>query len=413
MQHTEAPKPTVALTETPGVERRFLEVLDDTIRADIESGAYHGANVIVARHGEIALRGSYGVADVDTGRPTRRDDVYRILSMSKGFTNALVLRALSEGRLMLSTRVVDLVPEFFGTEPFRAARKDRINLAHLLTHRAGMPATPNPGLGPEGFAVLADVIEALAGVDVVHEPGTNLNYSAAINHALMGEMARRAYGADSFRELMREKVFGPAGMTHTRFGMPAEWRDRGVPLKVIVANDSWLKPEDIECLNGVIDREDAEMPWVGAVSTIDDVFAFTELLRNKGRTASGEQLIGESVLDFATTNQTGEQINDLYGMVAAARKWDLPPGNMGLGMALAGTGTHARFFGPFVSPRTFGSYGAGSSLLWVDPVSGMSFCFLSSGVMDEGDNVARFQKLSSIAASAAVTPVRPAKGAGS
>ncbi|MFI8306088.1 serine hydrolase domain-containing protein [Streptomyces sp. NPDC085927] len=403
MQHTDTPEPTVALTETPGVERRFLEVLDDTIRADIESGAYHGANIVVARHGRVALRGTYGLADVRAGRPTRRDDVYRILSMSKGFTNALVLRALSEGRLMLSTRVVDLIPEFFGTEPFRAARKDRINLAHLLTHRAGMPATPNPGLGPEGFAVLADVIEALAGVDVVHEPGTNLNYSAAINHALMGEMARRAYGADSFRELMREKVFDPIGMAHTRFGMPGKWRDRGVPLKVIVANDSWLKPEDIECLNDVIDREDAEMPWVGAVSTIDDVFAFAEMLRNKGRTASGEQLIGESVLEFAVTNQTGDQINDLYGMVAAARKWDLPPGNMGLGMALAGTGTHARFFGPFVSPGTFGSYGAGSSLLWVDPVSGMSFCFLSSGVMDEGDNVARFQKLSSIAASAATS----------
>ncbi|MFC9854440.1 serine hydrolase domain-containing protein [Streptomyces prasinus] len=403
MQHTDAPEPTVALTETPGVERRFLEVLDDTVRADIADGAYHGANIIVARHGRVALRGTYGLSDVDTGRPTRRDDVYRILSMSKGLTNALVFRALSEGRLMLSTRVVDIIPEFFGTEPFRAARKDRINLAHLLTHRAGMPATPNPGLGPEGFAVLADVIEALAGVDVVHEPGTNLNYSAAINHALMGEMARRAYGADSFRELMREKVFDPVGMTHTRFGMPGEWRDRGVPLKVIVANDSWLKPEDIECLNDVIDREDAEMPWVGAVSTVDDVFAFTEMLRNKGRTASGEQLIGESVLDFAVTNRTGDQINDLYGMVAAARKWDLPPGNMGLGMALAGTGTHARFFGPFVSPGTFGSYGAGSSLLWVDPVSGMSFCFLSSGVMDEGDNVARFQKLSSIAASAATS----------
>ena len=401
MQHTAVQETTI--TDVPGLERRFLEVLDETIREDVERGEYHGANVVVARHGEIALRGSYGLADLDAGRPTRPDDVYRILSMSKGFTNALIYRALSEGRLMLSTRVVDLVPEFFGTEPFRAARKDRINLAHLLTHRAGMPATPNPGLGPEGFAVLADVISALSGVDVVHEPGTNLNYSAAINHALMGEMARRAYGAESFRELMQEKIFEPIGMAHTRFGMPAQWQDRAVPLKVIVANDSWLKPEDIECLNDVIDRPDAEMPWVGAVSTIDDVLAFTEMLRHKGRTASGEQLIGESVLDFATTNQTGEQINDLYGMVAAARKWDLPPGNMGLGLALAGCGTHARFFGPFVSPRTFGSYGAGSSLLWVDPVSDVTFCFLSSGVMDEGDNVARFQKLSTIAASAVVS----------
>ena len=401
MQQTTLPETTI--TDIPGIERRFLEVLDETIRADINRGDYHGANIIVARHGEIALRGSYGQAEVATDRPTRSDDVYRILSMSKGFTNVLIYRALSEGKLMLSTRVVDLIPEFFGTEPFRAARKDRINLAHLLTHRAGMPATPNPGVGPEGFAVLADVISALCGVDVINDPGTNLNYSAAINHALMGEMARRAYGADSFRELMQEKVFGPIGMTHTRFGMPADWQPKAVPLKVIEANDSWLKPEDIECLNDVIDRPDAEMPWVGAVSTIEDVFAFTEVLRNRGRTTNGEQLFGESVLDFATTNQTGEEINDLYGMVAAARSWDLPPGNMGLGMALAGIGTHARFFGPFVSPRTFGSYGAGSSLLWVDPVSGLSFCFLSSGVMDEGDNVARFQKLSTIAASAVIS----------
>lgn len=279
-------------------------------------------------------------------------------------------------------------------------RKERINVAHLLTHRAGMPATPNPGLGPEGFAVLADVIEALGSLDVVNEPGANLNYSAAINHALLGEMLRRAYGAESFRELMREKIFEPAGMTATRFGMPEAWKNHGVPLEVIVANDSWLKPEDIEVLNEVIDRPDAEMPWVGAVSTIDDVFKFTEMLRHQGRTDSGEQLFGPAVLDFATTNQTGDQINDLYGMVAAARHWDAPPGNMGLGMALAGTGTHARFFGPFVSPRTFGSYGAGSSLLWVDPETDVSFCFLSSGVMDEADNVARFQRLSSIAASA-------------
>lgn len=399
MQHTAVQQ--TSITDIPGLEGRFLEVLDETIRADIARGDYYGANVIVARHGEIAMRGSYGLSEA--GRPTRPDDVYRILSMSKGLTNALIFRALSEGKLMLSTRVVDLIPEFFGAEPFRGARKDRINLVHLLTHRAGMPATPNPGLGPEGFAVLADVIAALGGVDVVHEPGTNLNYSAAINHALMGEMARRAYGAASFRELMQEKVFAPIGMAHTRFGMPAGWQERAVPLKVIVANDSWLKAEDIECLNDVIDRPDAEMPWVGAVSTIDDVFAFTEMLRNKGRTANGEQLIGESVLDFATTNQTGEQINDLYGMVAAARRWDLPPGNMGLGLALAGTGTHARFFGPFVSPRTFGSYGAGSSLLWVDPVSDVSFCFLSSGVMDEGDNVARFQQLSTITASAVIS----------
>ena len=58
--------------------------------------------------------------------------------------------------------------------------------------------------------------------------------------------------------------------------------------------------------------------------------------------------------------------------------------------------------GFITSPRTFGNYGAGSSLFWVDPELDMTFVFLSAGCMDEGDNVARFQKLSTMAAAAAV-----------
>jgi len=73
---------------------------------------------------------------------------------------------------------------------------------------------------------------------------------------------------------------------------------------------------------------------------------------------------------------------------------------LGLGFSLSGTGTHPSFFGPFTSPRTHGNYGAGSTLFWIDPQRDMTFVCLTAGVMDEGDNVLRFQKLSTIAASA-------------
>ena len=142
MQHTAVQETTI--TDVPGLEPRFLEVLDETIREYVERGEYHGANVVVARHGEIALRGSYGLADLATGRPTRPDDVYRILSMSKGFTNALVYRALSEGRLMLSTRVVDLFSVFF------QVRDDVMNLdsgdvrLHFLSFLFEVASSPNP-----------------------------------------------------------------------------------------------------------------------------------------------------------------------------------------------------------------------------------------------------------------------------
>lgn len=399
---TTSPQTTVSVlrdTTAGDVDTRALTRLRNEIERDIELGAYDGVNVILARHGEIVLRETLGYAERATGRPLEPDAVFRVLSLTKAFTNAMVHRALGEGRLALSTRVVDLIPEFVGKDPFRSLRKDRVNVAHLLTHRSGMPPTPNPGLGPGEFGDLDRVIEALGGMDVLFEPGTNLNYSPAINHALLGELVRRAYGAGSFRELARELVFDPLGMRRTAFGLPRDWADKAVPLKAYLPEGGFLAPSDIECLNTHI-TEDAEMPWVGAVSTVEDVFTFAEMLRRQGE-HDGEQLIARAVLEQATTLQTGDMPNDLYADMARARGWEIPPGNFGLGFSLSGQGTYPNFFGPFTSPRTHGNYGAGSSLFWVDPDRDMTLVFLSAGVMEESENVARFQKISTMAVAAA------------
>ncbi|GAA3326112.1 serine hydrolase domain-containing protein [Paeniglutamicibacter sulfureus] len=376
-----------------------LELLETTIRNDINEGTYDGARIMVARHGEVGLDATIGWADRAGGRKLKEDDIFRVLSLTKAFTNALVYQALGEGKLQLSTRVVDVIPEFWGVDRFRTMRKDRVNLAHLLTHRSGMPATPEP-LPTAELGNLENVIAAICKLDVIHEPGTNLTYSPAINHALMGEMLRRVYGASSFRELAEKNLFSVLDMKDTRFGPLDEWKERVVPLKAYIPDSGWLSPKDVEDLNDVV-NEDAEMPWVGSVSTARDVFAFAEMIRRNGQ-ANGKSVIAPAILDAATTLQTGDMTNDLYAMIAKMRGWEEPPGNFGLGFSLSGTGTHPSFFGPFTSPRTHGNYGAGSTLFWIDPERDMTFVCLTSGVMDEGDNVLRFQKLSTIAASAAL-----------
>lgn len=382
-----------------GLNAETLDLLEATIRNDISDGTYDGARIIVARHGEVGLDATIGWADRAAGRELQSDDIFRVLSLTKAFTNALVYQALGEGKLQLTTRVVDVIPEFWGKDRFRTVRKDRVNLAHLLTHRSGLPATPEP-LPNAQLGNLEAVIAAICELDVIHEPGTNLTYSPAINHALMGEMLRRVYGAGSFRELARKNLFSVLGMNDTRFGAPEAWKERIVPLKAYIPDTGWLSPKDIEDLNDVV-NEDAEMPWVGSVSTANDVHTFADMLRRKGQ-SGGRQVIPAAILQEATTLQTGDMPNDLYAMIARSRGWDAPPGNFGLGFSLSGTGAHASFFGPFTSPRTHGNYGAGSTLFWIDPERDMTFVCLTAGVMDEGDNVLRFQKLSTIAASAAL-----------
>jgi len=57
-------------------------------------------------------------------------------------------------------------------------------------------------------------------------------------------------------------------------------------------------------------------------------------------------------------------------------------------------------FGTLASPCTFGSYGAGSTLFWIDPERELTFTCLSAGVMESNANTERFQRLSDMVISA-------------
>ena len=95
-------------------------------------------------------------------------------------------------------------------------------------------------------------------------------------------------------------------------------------------------------------------------------------------------------------------INELYRHLAEPRGWETPPGNMGLGFALGGAGLAITQFGTLSSPRAYGNFGAGSTLFWVDPERQITFVCLTAKVIEEGNNIARFQRISDLVLSAAL-----------
>ena len=82
--------------------------------------------------------------------------------------------------------------------------------------------------------------------------------------------------------------------------------------------------------------------------------------------------------------------------------WQVAPAYMGLGFNVRGTKIVNHQLGTLTSPETFGNYGAGSTLLWVDPELDVSFAACSAGVMTQTANIARFQKISDTVVSAMV-----------
>ncbi|MBN9185746.1 MAG: hypothetical protein J0I97_09835, partial [Microbacterium sp.] len=104
---------------------------------------------------------------------------------------------------------------------------------------------------------------------------------------------------------------------------------------------------------------------------------------------------------LARTTWTGDMPNELYRTVALRAGYAVPPASLGLGFNLRGSGIPVHQMGTLTSPSTFGNYGAGSVLFWVDPELDLTFVALTAGLLPQAENIARFQQLSDLAVGAA------------
>ena len=116
-----------------GLNIEQLSRLSATIHRDVEADLYDGAAVIVARHGVIGLYEAVGFADRSANRLLCIDDVFHILSVSKAFTDVIILSLIERGELALTTHVGDIIPEL------NTKAKETVTVFHLLTHTAGSP----------------------------------------------------------------------------------------------------------------------------------------------------------------------------------------------------------------------------------------------------------------------------------
>jgi CubicO group peptidase (beta-lactamase class C family) len=378
-----------------GLNETRLEHLRATIEADVKRRLYHGAVIIVARHGRIGFQAAIGSADLAQTRPLQTQSVFSIFSVTKAMTNILVLRAVELGQLALTTKVVDIIPEFSG------GLREQITLFHLITHSSGLPMvfTPKPGMYIDR---LDEIIAAICqNVHSVEPPGERCAYSPLANQALLGEALRRTDPKGrSYRAIVDEELFKPLGMTSSAIGLRADLKSRHIVpdfrgnFPIEHPGHSNLGP------NGAFEEEHAEMPWVGAVSTVPDMFRLAEMLRREGA-LDGVRILSPATLAMARRNWTGDKPNELYKVLAHKRGWEPSPAYIGLGFSLRGTAHAHHMFGTLTSAGTFGNYGAGSALYWVDPERDVTFVCLTAGVMESNDNIERFQRLSDIAISAA------------
>ncbi len=288
--------------------------------------------VLVGR--ELADVACIGWADKEARIPLRVDHIFRAFSNTKLITSCAVLLLFEEGRFQLDDPIERFIPQLGHRRVLRpgATSLDQtepaqrsITIRHLLSHTAGL----SYGLFDPGTLIfnaynerkvnnpattLAEMMDVLADLPLIYQPGTSWEYSVAID--VLARLVEVVSG-QRFDAFIQSRILGPLGMVDT--GFVVSDRDRFVAYYAGADLMEPMKP-------GLI-RID-ELPYPGAylrpfprqngggglVSTLPDMLALVRSLLPGGPT-----LLKPETIKLMMTNQLPEGVWIKFALLGELR----------------------------------------------------------------------------------------------
>jgi serine-type D-Ala-D-Ala carboxypeptidase len=323
------------------------------IQQFIENGEFDGAGLAVWVRGEPAVEWYAGMAGPDV--PASANTLWPLASISKLYTATAVMSLVEEGKLTLSLRLADFIPEF-NTE-----QRSQTRLWHLLTHTSGLIYE-----SPEMERLLAEqtplpeILKEAFSFSLLAAPGCRFEYSD-YGIALAGRIAELVSG-QSLPDLLRERVLEPAKLTETYFPPPREVYERLARVRDVPAagSDGEMYNSDYSC--------QLAHPSFGVVASVRDLLKFGLLFHPS---VDHRILSGATVRSMTRDQLNGGLTGGLVGVeVNQPQPW-------GLGFMVRGQSLQLGF-GELASPAAFGHPGATGCVLMVDPEQDIALAFVSN-----------------------------------
>ena len=371
--------------EAVGMSTERLARIDALLDRYVASGQIANAVTVVMRDGKVVQNKAYGYLDPLARTPMRADALFRLASQSKPITAVAVLTLVDEGLVRLSDPVSRFIPEFRGqrvavpkpgtTAPpplppgaaptgpkpesdFVPATRE-ITVRDLLTHTSGLGSG---GLGSmvsteiqrQPTETLADFIPKQAKAALDFQPGTRWTYSVSAGFETLSRIVEIASGKP-YDVFLKERIFGPLGMTDTDFVIPESKRARAGSMYRRTPDARWEPTQPPAAFASDIYLSGA----VGLISTARDLSRFQQMLLNGGE-LQGHRILAPRTVELMQTNQVGDLFHGMRGN----------EDGMGFGLGVAVTLDETRA----VWRRSAGSagwYGAFGTILWSDPREGI------------------------------------------
>jgi len=359
-----------------GLDPAKVEELFKRAEREINEGLLPSCQIAIARNGKIGAMKSFGRA-IQGGaeKPVSNDTLYCVFSCTKAIVSSAMWILIGEGKLDISERAADIVPEFGSNG------KDAITVEQLLIHTGGFPNAPYP---QRDWLDRTKRLERFKSWRLEFPVGQRFIYHATSGFWVMAEIIERRSGQD-FREFVRDRIAKPLGLPQMRLGVPPSEHKR---IADIVYVGQALTPEEMKKMgwptmpetevnetlitgfNDPVVRESG-VPGGGGIMTAAELALFYQGLLHNPPVANGAPIWKPETLKEALRVRSGDYFDPIFKYKC----------NRALGVIVAGNDEFKSYrgFGKTNSALTFGHLGAGGQIGWGDPATGISLGYCTNG----------------------------------
>ena len=303
--------------------------IDSRVRNLMRKWNVPGAAVAVSKEGRIVYSRGFGWADVEKKRPVEPNALFRLASISKPITAAVIMRLEEMAKLTLDDPIVKYIGKVkpLDSDATVDPRFDQITIKQCLQHTAGFDRDESeksfdPMFFPKPLAELTDppadamtVIRFMRGCPLDFEPGERYAYSN-FGYCLLGRVIEKVTGK-GYERAARELILIPAGATEMRIGSTR--KTNRLPKEVCCYDYPGAK-KTRSIFPGVkgevpnpygqfyLEAMDSHGAWVGSAPNL---LRFVAALEGKGRKPI---LRGETFKTMITTRVPSKGENRFYAL---------------------------------------------------------------------------------------------------
>ena len=186
--------------------------IDEVMTAANKYRLFNGS-VLVAENGKVIYKKGLGLAQMEWNIPNTTDTKFRLGSITKQFTSALILQLVDQGKVKLDAKLAEYLPAY------RKDIGDKITVHQLLNHTSGIPSyTSLPGFFNDVSRnpyTVDEFVKKYASNNLEFEPGSKFSYNNS-GYFLLGAIIEKVTG-QTYEQVLKERIFEPLGMKNTGY----------------------------------------------------------------------------------------------------------------------------------------------------------------------------------------------------